>query len=639
MRVRLRLAVASCALVFAVAACAPERAPVAFGLPRGERQEFLAAPWPSDLMIKKDGALNLRAFPNSFGSQTLEQFLGIFATAPAYAAASTLYFRVDGGVDEDTLPRTPEESLADGAGVFVVELDGPRAGRRLPIELSVYDEGTSFLPAGTVAVNLLLGVVPRGRFALVATSTVHRKDGTPLGPDADLKALLACDALDDVDATFDCKDYQRVQQELGLATDDVASIQLVTPRASTTGLAQAAAAARAYVPVIGPTLTRRSVRSADPFFVFDGTITLARYQAGTPPYETYDGQSGGFVLDDDGVPIVQAEETIPFVLTVPRGRAMPANGWPIVVNGHGTGGDLHGGVGNRAGDEAFHINRGGAAMLAISEPLHRTREGYREGQENVLTFNFFNPLAGRDNWRQSALEKVQLVNAIGSLAFVDEDGAQQRFDPAHVGYFGHSQGGIVGALFVAVEDRIEGAFLSGAGAGFAQSLVEKTDPPPAIADVLRLVLQAPDGEPIDRFHPVPAILQTFVDESDPLNYGPLWRHRSGRRTPHLIATSGLQDTFTPPRNHEGLAGSFELPLADPVEQPLAVLDRLGIDGVGNRWVEGNTTTDDGEPLTAALVQFADQGHFAVFYDPAAQNMVTDFFASLWQGTPAVRTRR
>jgi hypothetical protein len=630
----------ACSLLAVVGgACAPERAPVAFDLPRGERQDFLAAPWPSDLMVKKDGALNLRAFPNPFGSQTLEQFLGIFATAPGYAAASTLYFRVDGAVDEDTLPKTPEESVAAEAGVFVVELDGPHAGRRLPIELSVYDNGTSFLPSGTVAVNLLLGIVPRGRIALVVTSTVQRKDGRPLGPDTDLKTLLSCGDLGDVDAVIDCAPYQQLQKDLGLAVDDLASVQIVTPQASTAGLERAATVARAYVPVLGPALTRRPARNADPYFVFDGTITLARYQAGSPPYETYDGASGGFVLDDNGVPLLQTEETIPFVLTIPRGRPMPAAGWPVVVNGHGTGGDLESGLGFGAGAEAFHISRAGAAMFAISEPLHRTRAGYRAGSENVLTFNFFNPLAGRDNWRQSALEKVQLVSAVGRLSFVDDDGVEQRFDADHIGYFGHSQGGIVGALFLAVEDRIEGAFLSGAGAGFAQSLVEKTDPPPAIADVLRLVLQAPAEEPIDRFHPVPAILQTFVDAADPLNYGPLWRHRSGRRTPHLIATSGLQDTFTPPRNHEGLAGSFELPVADPVEQPLPVLALLGIDGVGSRWVEGNVRTDDGAPLTAALVQFADQGHFAVFSDPAAQDMVTDFFATLWQGTPAVRTRR
>jgi hypothetical protein len=624
--------------VVSLSACAPpERSPVSFDLPRGQRQDFLAAPWPSDLMIKKDGTLNLRAFPNPFASGTLEEFLGIFATAPAYAAASTLYFHVPAGVDAVTLPATPADSMAEGSGLFVVELDGPQAGRRLPIEVNHYPDGTAFLPPGTVAVNLLLGAVPQGRFALVATSTLRDVTGMPLGPDDDLQALLRCDAaaLADVDAVIDCAPYQQVQQQTGLATHDLADVQVITPQRSAQGLVDAFASVRALVPAVAD-VRARAGRAADPYVVFDGVVTLARFQAGRPPYETYDGESGGFVFDDDGRPVVQAEEAVPFVLTIPKGT-MPADGWPVVINGHGTGGDLESGLGTRAGAEAFHITESGAAMLAISEPLHRTRDGYREGEENVLTFNFFNPLAGRDNWRQSALEKVQLVSAVAALDFTDDAGVAHRFDVSRVGYFGHSQGGIVGTLFVGVEDRIAGALLSGAGAGFGQSLIEKVDPPPAIADVLRLVLNAPDDEPIDLFHPVPAILQTFVDAADPLNYGALWRHRSGRRTPHLIATSGLQDTFTPPRTHAGLAGAFGLPVADPVEQPLDVVTLLEL-GSAPSLVDGNLRTDDGDPLTAALIQYPDHGHFAVFNDPAAQRTFSEFFTTLWQGTPTAHTR-
>jgi predicted esterase len=633
------------AVVVAVAACfaacaPPERSAVAYELPRGQRQDFLAAPWPSDLMIKKDGTLNLRAFPNPFASGTLEEFLAIFATAPAYAAASTLYFHVPGGVDGATLPATPAESLADASGLFVVELDGPEAGRRLPIEIAHYEDGTAFLPPGTIAVNLLLGAVPRGRIALVATSTLHDAAGIPLGPDQDLQALLTCDEaalarLADVDAVVDCAPYQQVQQLTGLPTYDLAVIQVVTPQRSAQGLIDAFGSVRARIPTIA-NVRARTGRDTDPYVVYDGVITLARYQAGRPPFATYDGTSGGFVLDDAGLPVVQAEEQVPFVLTVPK-AAMPEAGWPVVINGHGTGGDLESGLGTRPGAEAFHITQSGAAMLAISEPLHRTREGYREGEENVLTFNFFNPVAGRDNWRQSALEKVQLVTAVAHLDFTDDVGVAHRFDENHVGYFGHSQGGIVGALFVGVEDRITGALLSGAGAGFGQSLIEKVDPPPAIADVLRLVLNAPDDEPIDLFHPVPALLQTFVDAADPLNYGAAWRHRSGRRTPHLVATSGLQDTFTPPRNHAGLAGAFGLPLAEPVEEELPVLDLLGIGGAPSL-VDGNLRTDDGAALTAALVQYADHGHFAIFNDPNAQALFSEFFTTLWAGTPTAHTR-
>jgi hypothetical protein len=151
------------------------------------------------------------------------------------------------------------------------------------------------------------------------------------------------------------------------------------------------------------------------------------------------------------------------------------------------------------------------------------------------------------------------------------------------------------------------------------------------------VLQIPDDEPIDTFHPVPALLQTFVDEADPLNYGALWRRTPG--APHLVATSGLTDTFTPPRNHAGLAGAFGLPQASPIADDLEVLDVLGIADVGGT-VSGNLG-DAGagdEVRTAALVQYPQDGHFAIFTNPAAHQLFTHFFLTLREdGVPTIRT--
>ena len=630
------LAVVSASCLTALVGCEgtgdePERAPITFKLPTAARAAFLDTPFPSDLMVLADGRLDFRAYPNPYNSATLEEYLVTFAEAPGWAASSTVYLRVEGGVDESTLPADAAASIGADSGMFLVELDG---GRRLPLEWRTYPDGTAFLPAGTVAVNPLLGAVPHGRYALVVTSTVHRADGVPLGPDEGLRALFACDVPKNVDRDVDCGPAQQVQRDLGLEVYDVALVQSVTPQKSTDGLVAAAAVARAYTPTISD-VVQRADDARLPYLVFDGTMTIAAFQAGEAPFDLPDGVSGGFVVDDDGVPIVQREELVPFVLTVPRGTA-PSAGWPAVINGHGTGGDLESGLGRDAGAEAVRIAAAGQAMFAISEPLHRTRLGYRAGQEDTLTFNFFNPHAGRDNWRQSALEKVQQVTALQTLVVTGADTVVHRFDSNNIGYFGHSQGGIVGGLFVAVEDRITGAFLSGAGAGLAPSLIEKTEPI-VIANVLKLALLIPESEEIDTFHPVPSLLQTFVDPADPLNYGDRWRHRSGRHTPHLIVTSGLLDTFTPPRNHGGLAAAFGVPLAVPISQRVEVLELLGIASVGEV-VDGNLRTDDGEPLTAAMVQYPGDGHFAVFDNPAAQALFTEFFASLVEdGVPVVHT--
>src|SRR5690606_19637072 len=90
------------------------------------------------------------------------------------------------------------------------------------------------------------------------------------------------------------------------------------------------------------------------------------------------------------------------------------------------------------------------------------------------------------------------------------------------------------------------------------------------------LLSLPDDETVDRFHPVPNLLQIWIEPAEPLNYGRAWRQRSERPTPHLVATSGLLDPYTPKRTHWGLAGAFGLPVVQPVSEPVEILDLLDI---------------------------------------------------------------
>lgn len=628
-----------------LAACGEERLPVRFELPREGAigTPFLATPWPSDVMITPGGTIDLARVPNPYDSSSLEDVLRVFATNTAYPATGTLYFQVDGGIDEKTLPQTPGASLATGSAMFLVEV---ATLRRVPIVWRHYPEATSFLPAGTVAVQPLLGAVPRGRFALVVTSNARHASGPALGPSEELLAILTCDrvalaALPAEARKVDCAPYAQLLDDLALPAQSTALVQMVTPLDATSGLVRAAQMVRSLP---APALTRLVRRDGSPsgeYRVIEGTASIAQLQAGEAPYDVLDRDDfvdGGFVLDDEGKPIVQRFEEVDFTLTIPN-RTMPADGYCTIINGHGTGGDLNSGLGDGPGAEAFQAAQAGCALLTTSEPLHFGREGYVEGQEEILTFNFFNPVAGRDNWRQSAIEKVQLVSlaASGLVVPANVAGTVQdvRLDPARVSYFGHSQGGITGALFVAVEDRIQGAFLSGAGAGFQASLVEKVEPV-AIKDAIKVVIGIPreSDDDIDVFHPVIALLQSWVDPADPINYGSLWRDRQGK-VPHLVATSGLLDTFTPASCHAGLAASFGMPLALPIVQELPVLALLGVPA-GAAVLEGNLLTVDGAPLTAGLLQYPDDGHFAVFENPAAQRAMRTFFTTLQAGVPSVR---
>jgi hypothetical protein len=278
-------------------------------------------------------------------------------------------------------------------------------------------------------------------------------------------------------------------------------------------------------------------------------------------------------------------------------------------------------------------------MISTSEPLHSGRAGFSAGGEELATFNFLNPLAGRDNWRQSALEKAQLVTAVQNLEIpAAVTGTKtHRFDKDRVGYFGHSQGGIVGALLLGVEHRIHGAFLSGAGAGFAPSIIEKTEPV-ELARVMKTLLSLPEDEVLDRFHPIPSLLQIWVEVSEPLNYGRAWRHRRGKRVPHLVATSGLTDPYTPRRTHWALAAAFEFPVVEPSAEAIEVLSLLRLATTGGP-ARANLMSADGAALTAGLLQYPDDGHFAVFTNPDAQEAYRLFFETLWDGPPIAQVRR
>jgi hypothetical protein len=602
----------------------PPSAPIAFVVPiDGAPARFLQAPWPDDLWTNTDGIHRPSGFPNPWEAPTLDNFI-LLANDEPYAATAPMYFRVDSGIDPATLPASAAASLLADASMFLVQLQGDQRGQRLPIEWRVYDVATEAIPAGTVAVRAVLGFVPRGRFALVVRHTARDLAGLPLRADDDLAALLRCDS----NVGVKCQSYQDALQVVGLTAQEVALIQMITPVDAAASLAHVASSTQQQPVTIRDT-TVVDDNAANNFRVLGGLVALLQYQQGRPPFDDY-LVSGGFDRNNgDGV--VERIEWVEFRLTIPRG-IMPSSGWPVVVYGHGTGGDLDSGVCGTSGCEAFHLANAGAAMVAVSEPLHRGREGHREGAENLLTFNFLNPPAGRDNWRQSALEKVQLITLMRQLRLRTDDG-DVFFNDDKVGYLGHSQGGIVGALLMGIDNRINGAMLSGAGAGFAQSIAYKVDPPPAIVEILRTVLGIDSNEPIDEFHPLLALVQQLADVSDPINYGHRWRHQPGR-TPHLLATAGLEDTYTPIETQRGLAVAFELPIVAPQSDDIEGLVLRGLDEVAAP-ARANLVADNGDAVTAAMAQFPGTGHFAIYDTARGRLLIESYFRSLFDGQAAI----
>ena len=332
---------------------------------------------------------------------------------------------------------------------------------------------------------------------------------------------------------------------------------------------------------------------------------------------------------------MQGEEELRFSLAVPSDdeMPMPEGGWPVVLYAHGTGGNYES---YYRGDIALSLARQGLAVLSIDQIHHGERDGglcdggvdYAQCV-SLLFFNFLVPEAGRDNVRQSALDYVSLSRVVESLevsAEASAEGRAARFDSSKIMFMGHSQGGLNGPLFLAIEPQVLGAVFSGAGSNIAISLEQKKKPFD-LNQVVKLALGLPVTQELDRWHPALSLLQTYIEPGDSANYGRFWFQSpaEGHRPKSVFMTVGLMDQYTPPETTFALAASGGVPLIEPIYTPIETLDFLGIESAGIPPFSANVS--EGR-ATAGLAQFESLGHFVIFDSQSAKERYGKFLKEL-----------
>jgi hypothetical protein len=338
-----------------------------------------------------------------------------------------------------------------------------------------------------------------------------------------------------------------------------------------------------------------------------------------------------------------------FSLTVPTVDRcpMPNDGYPIVLYAHGTGGNFESYT--RDGTARALAQRCIAAM-GVDQIFHGTRPGAPpDGSEStieLLFFNFENPIAARTNGRQSALDEVQRARLFTEShasvpASVSITGKAIRFDPSQVMFFGHSQGGLNGPLYLAIDDSTRGGVLSGSGALITIGLLEKTQPSPSVSALVKSVflgLRSDEEAEADVYHPIISMAQTIIDVVDPIHYG---RHivnspREGFMPKSLYMTEGINpdgtgDSYAPPHGIEAHALAIGLPLQIPFERSIVesqwggpkpiIIPQGGLSGgLG------------GGAASGVLAQWAvppdSDGHFVVFDVPQATAQAAEFLRDL-----------
>jgi hypothetical protein len=267
--------------------------------------------------------------------------------------------------------------------------------------------------------------------------------------------------------------------------------------------------------------------------------------------------------------------------------------WPIMIFGHGLGGD------SAQGDPlGVALAPLGIAVIGIDAVDHGSHPGAPSGQlPEILAFFGLNtgnlePLVLRDNFRQSTYDKLQLLQVLLQDGDLDGDG-KPDLDLTKISYYGVSLGGIMGPEFLSVQDKLGLSVLSVPG-GRVSSIVEYA---PQFAFLPQIFLGENNTQgDIDRFFP---IMQAAIEAGDSANYGPhVLANRfpsAAARAPHVMFNEVLNDDTVGNVSNHALARAMNIPELPPVLTDVGLIPVLTGDSVSG-------DLDNGV-LTAALFEY------------------------------------
>ncbi len=183
---------------------------------------------------------------------------------------------------------------------------------------------------------------------------------------------------------------------------------------------------------------------------------VARARIASPEYRRRDAAGRlripAAFLDGSETP---PSASIELLLVTPAG-APPPGGFPVVIAQHGF-----------CGDNTFVLDIGrdltaaGLAVVGIPAPEH----GGRGSCIGFFDFDDFNAFGA--NWQQASADLLQLAQLVKAGIDLDGDDAAD-LRASDLGYLGVSMGGVVGAVFAAIEPAVTAVVLNVPGGRLAQ---------------------------------------------------------------------------------------------------------------------------------------------------------------------------
>ncbi len=338
------------------------------------------------------------------------------------------------------------------------------------------------------------------------------------------------------------------------------------------------------------------------------------------------------MLGTDGLPVKQRDEVAPIILLIPK-TPMPAQGYPIMFNIHGSGGYSVAAV--RPVDDttnlpgapigpAFPITSKGIAVAGSAMPLNPERFPGATETEYLNPNNF---AAMRDTFRQGTIEQFLFINAIAQYQVdpallgactgptLPAGATAYKFDPTLILMTGQSMGGMYTNIIGATEPRIKAVVPTGAGGYWTHFIMTTPLNNGEYPTLIGLVLGA--GAGLDYMHPVFSVGEAGREAADPIIYMPHVARRPlpGHPVRPIYRPVGIGDSFFSTDTYDDVAVSFEHKQAgDIIWQSMQdALTLVGEGGIVPYVVEDEMTSEDGTPYTGVVAQFMGDGT----YDPHA----------------------
>jgi dienelactone hydrolase len=431
-----------------------------------------------------------------------------------------------------------------------------------PVVYPVDVELTAF--PNTLIARPRLPLPPSTEVAAVVLQGPLSSDGTCVRPAEHLRELLspASELAPGVPAHVLSPRYLAALDALDLGPADVAHMTVFTTQSTTFDSLDVLADVQART------------------YAFDGPLACAPAGGdavdceGSLTVMDYRGPDGrvpvGFTGDPSG------QYALPVSITLPGPPS--AGPYPVILIGHGLGGSRN----NQGGatEELTSLGLAVVATDAIEHGDHPTRSD-PDGDSITSALDFFAIVADpdpsidaprlRDNFRQSAWDRIQVYEAVRQGIDVDGDGADD-LDPANLMYFGASLGGMMGSETMALTGDLKGGMLAITGGRITQ-VVTTSDLFGAILDVM-----VPPGYGRDDLARVIPLVQAVVDGGDPMVWARyIVRERlvgDATDPPQLLVHYAFQDEVVPNPTNRNHAHGLGVPLVGRELFPLEELDKV-----------------------------------------------------------------